>query len=105
MVQVPTARGDSIDSSELGFCAPTEMIFTVTNTDVDVNWPDVSFGAVPLEERVADAVKKMTIAKEHGVDTIVDRAIVETTTHLHIRLVPSCRVPTLSLGDRRTSPE
>lgn len=93
MVAVPTARGDEIDASELGFTQPTEMIFTVTSTDIDVNWPDVSFGARSLEERIDDAVRKMTYAKSRGVDTIVDRALPGTGRNVgRIKMVAE-RVP------------
>jgi phosphotriesterase-related protein len=40
-----------------------------------MNWPDHTFAELPVENRIADAVAKLKIAKEAGVDTIVDRVI------------------------------
>jgi phosphotriesterase-related protein len=76
MVAVPTARGDSIDSSEMGFTLPTEHVFFHPSLEIDFNWPDQSFGGPEMEEkRVADAVEVLRVAKEAGVDTIVDRTV------------------------------
>lgn len=75
MAEVPTARADTIDSSELGFTLPVEMVFLVSCEDANTNWPDLSFAAEPEEVRIADAVEKFKIAKQHGVDTIVDRTL------------------------------
>ena len=40
-----------------------------------VNWPDHSWAVLPEEERIADVLAKLEVAKEHGIDTIVDRTI------------------------------
>ena len=75
MADVPTARGDVIDSSELGFTLPAEAIFAIS-TEVNMNWPDVSFGqGDQVALRIEDAVAKLAVAKQCGVDTIVDRCI------------------------------
>jgi phosphotriesterase-related protein len=94
MTDVPTARGDVIDSSALGFTLPAETIFLVT-TEVNLNWPDLSFGfGEKAEERLADAVQKMTVAKQHGIDTIVDRCIpgIGRNVPLLKRLADACPV-------------
>ena len=76
MAQVPTARGDFIDTAEMGFTLPVEMVFLISSGDANANWPDISFDAVPEEERIADAVAKFHYAYEHcGVRTIVDRTL------------------------------
>jgi phosphotriesterase-related protein len=72
MAEVPTARGDTIETSELGFTLMSEEVFLVS-TDIDANWPDISFG--DEDKRIEDAIRMLTVAKEHGVDTIVDRVI------------------------------
>jgi phosphotriesterase-related protein len=76
MIGVPTARGDVIDAADLGFTLPAETIFLVS-TEVNLNWPDLSLGISEerLASRVADAARTLTVAKDHGVDTIVDRCI------------------------------
>lgn len=74
MSAVPTARGDSIDSAELGFTLPVELIIQ-ESPEMGVNWPDYSWAALPEEQRIADVVDKLKVAKETGVDTIVDRTI------------------------------
>jgi len=74
MALVPTARGDAIDSSQLGFTLVTECVFLITN-EINNNWPELSFNAVPEEQRIEDAVAKLKAAKQHGVDTIIDRVI------------------------------
>ena len=72
MTAVPTARGDSVDSSELGFTLMTEHVF-LTDAEVGRNWPQ-TFG--DPDRRVEDAVRKLATAKAKGVDTIVDRTAV-----------------------------
>jgi len=75
MTQVPTARGDSIDSAELGFTLVTETIFNVT-PEISANWPDISLGSGErLEGHIRNAIEILTEASRHGVDTIVDRVI------------------------------
>jgi phosphotriesterase-related protein len=71
---VPTARGDAIDSSELGFMLPVELVVQ-ESPEMGINWPDYSWAALPEEQRIADVVEKLNLAKENGVDTIVDRTI------------------------------
>ena len=74
MSAVPTARGDAIDSGELGFTLPVELIIQ-ESPEMGINWPDYSWAALPEEQRVADVLDKLKVAKETGVDTIVDRTI------------------------------
>jgi phosphotriesterase-related protein len=71
---VPTARGDLIDSGDLGFTLPVELVVQ-ESPEMGINWPDYSWAARPDEERIAGVVEKLKVAKEHGVDTIVDRTI------------------------------
>ena len=75
MAPVPTARGNAIDSSELGFTLPVELIVQ-ESPEMGINWPDYSWAALPEEQRLADVLAKLRVAKETGhVDTIVDRTI------------------------------
>jgi phosphotriesterase-related protein len=76
VADVPTARGDVVDSSELGFTLPAEQVFGISN-EININWPDFSFGVDPeqVERRVADAVRALEVAHEHGIQTLVDRCI------------------------------
>jgi phosphotriesterase-related protein len=71
---VPTARGDAIDSSELGFTLPVELIVQ-ESPEMGINWPDYSWAALPEEQRLADVVDKLGGARDIGVATIVDRTI------------------------------
>jgi phosphotriesterase-related protein len=71
-VPVPTARGDEVDSEALGFTLMTEHIFLV-DAEVAINWPEV-FG--DPERRVEDAVRKLAVAHERGLRTLVDRTAV-----------------------------
>jgi phosphotriesterase-related protein len=71
MVKVPTARGDEIDSSQLGFTLMVENLFNI-NTEVNLNWPDTLGDP---DKRVDDVVAALEIARAHGVDTLVDRTI------------------------------
>ncbi|MEJ8566202.1 phosphotriesterase family protein [Elongatibacter sediminis] len=72
---IPTARGDAIPSSKLGLTLPTELIIQ-ESTEVNMNWPDVSWGGAPEEERIAWVVEQLKYAHENfGVDTIIDRTI------------------------------
>jgi len=72
---VPTARGDVVDTDKLGFTLVTECIIGPRTIEKEMNWPDHTFAELPVEQRIADAVAKLTTAKETGVDTIVDRVI------------------------------
>lgn len=77
MAEVPTARGDSVDTSELGFTLMTEMVIVAT-PDLQPNWPDQSLDLDGGSEelRVQQAVDKLNAAKATaGVDTIVDRVL------------------------------
>jgi len=71
---VPTARGDTVDSSELGFTLPVELVVQ-DSPEMGMNWPDYTWAARPEDERIADVLKKLDVAREHGVQTIVDRTI------------------------------
>lgn len=71
---IPTARGDEIDSTELGFTESAELIIQ-ESPEISLNWPDLSWAALPEEKRIADVVAKLKVATDHGVDTIIDRAI------------------------------
>src|SRR4051812_38854645 len=70
MAVVQTVRGE-VDTSALGTTLMHEHVF-VLNPDVQLNHPD----EWNEEERVADAVKKLTALKESGVDTIVDPTVI-----------------------------
>lgn len=71
MTKVPTARGDEIETSSLGFTLMAENIFSVT-PDMDQNWPDM-FG--DADKHVRDAIAALHAAKKYGVDTLVDRTV------------------------------
>jgi phosphotriesterase-related protein len=71
MASIPTARGDEIDSRNLGFTLMAENIFSVT-PDLDINWPDM-YG--DPDQRIIDAIEALKTAKQHGVDTLVDRTV------------------------------
>jgi phosphotriesterase-related protein len=65
---VPTARGDTIDSSQLGFTLMHEHLFTI-NPEINENYPH-TWG--DEEERIEQALALLAEAKAAGVDTIVD---------------------------------
>jgi phosphotriesterase-related protein len=71
---IPTARGDTIDSGDLGFTLPVEDTIQ-ESPEMALNWPDYSWAARPEEERIAGVVAKLKVAKQTGVDSIVDRTI------------------------------
>lgn len=75
MTAIPTARGDEIDSSELGFTLVTECVVGPRTMEVELNWPDHTFAAEPIESRIAHSVKLLEGAKDAGVDTISDRTL------------------------------
>jgi phosphotriesterase-related protein len=73
--RIPTARGDVIDSSKLGFTLPTELIIQEW-PGMSINWPDYTWSAQPEEKRIADVVAILKNAHEQvGVQTIIDRTI------------------------------
>lgn len=74
---IPTARGDSVRASELGFTLSGELIIQET-PEMSINWPDYSWGGRPEEERIASVVSILNHAYEHGVTTIMDRTVVGT---------------------------
>ncbi|WP_170234962.1 phosphotriesterase family protein [Croceicoccus sediminis] len=71
MVKIPTARGDEIDSAQLGFTLMVENLYNI-NTEVNLQWPETLGDP---EERIDDVVSALENARAHGVDTIVDRTI------------------------------
>jgi phosphotriesterase-related protein len=71
MTAIPTARGGTIDSGELGFTLMTECL-SVTDPEVDANWPDILGDD---EVYIGETIEALKVAKQHGVDTIVDRSI------------------------------
>jgi phosphotriesterase-related protein len=75
MAVVPTARGDAVAASDLGFTLVTECVIGPRTIEKEMNWPDHTFAEVPVFERIADAVGKLKAAKEAGVDSLVDRVI------------------------------
>ena len=91
MTAVPTVLG-SLDSSELGRTYMHEHVFVLT-PDVQQNWPD----EWDEEERVADAVTKLTALAAQGVRTIVDPTVVGLGRYLpRIRRVNE-QVPQLNI--------
>lgn len=72
---IPTARGDTIPASELGFTHSAELIIQTTEELKD-NWPDETWASRPEEEQIARVVDILNAAYEGGVNTIVDRTIV-----------------------------
>ena len=71
MAQVQTVRG-AVDTAELGTTLVHEHVFVLT-ADVQQNYPE-EWGSE--DERVADAVRKLTELAERGVRTIVDPTVV-----------------------------
>lgn len=71
MASVETVRG-SIDLNELGTTLMHEHVFVLT-PDVMQNYGDQWWDE---EERVADAITKLRLLKQAGVDTIVDPTVV-----------------------------
>jgi phosphotriesterase-related protein len=84
MVSIPTAKATYIESDSLGFTLTAEGVFIITSGEVNLNWPEISFGAVSEEGRIADAVAKLKIAKANGVDTIVDRTLPGTGRNISL---------------------
>ena len=71
MPQVQTVRGP-VDTAELGQTLMHEHVFTLT-ADVQQNYPE-EWGSE--DERVADAVEKLTALSAVGVRTIVDPTVI-----------------------------
>jgi phosphotriesterase-related protein len=70
MVGVATVRGP-VDSTDLGTTLMHEHVFVLTS-DVQRNYPD----GWDEQERVADAVARLSELRQAGVDTIVDPTVV-----------------------------
>src|SRR4051812_8229142 len=70
MVAVPTVRGP-VDSGELGPTLMHEHIF-VRTTDMQLNYPD----EWDEQERIRDAITRLTELRGLGVRTIVDPTVV-----------------------------
>jgi phosphotriesterase-related protein len=91
MTEVPTVLG-SVDSAALGRTYMHEHVFVLT-PDVQQNWPD----EWDEEERVSDAVTKLTALAAQGVRTIVDPTVVGLGRYLpRIRRVNE-QVPQLNI--------
>lgn len=75
MTKIPTARGDEIDSSDLGFTLVTECVIGPRTAEVEANWPQMGFASIAREERISEAAKQLEHAKSAGIDTISDRVI------------------------------
>ena len=91
MTAVPTVLG-SVDSGALGRTYMHEHVFVLT-PDVQQNWPD----EWDEEDRVADAVAKLTALAAQGVRTIVDPTVVGLGRYLpRIRRVNE-QVPQLNI--------
>ncbi|WP_159149555.1 phosphotriesterase [Dietzia lutea] len=79
---MPTARGDEIDTSDMGFTCSEEVIGPIA-VEVNQNWPQVSlFGSADPQEqaqiksaRIQKAADALNAAKKVGVDTVIDRII------------------------------
>lgn len=74
MTQIPTARGDTIDAKDVGFSLMTECIIGPSDAEIQNNWPQFTVADMPDSV----AVEKLITAKQHGVDTILDRVIAPT---------------------------
>ncbi|HKR90409.1 MAG TPA: hypothetical protein VJS38_19750 [Phenylobacterium sp.] len=72
---IPTARGDAVPASELGFTHSAELIIQQTGELVG-NWPNETWESRPEEEQIARVVDILNAAYEGGVNTIVERTIV-----------------------------
>jgi phosphotriesterase-related protein len=71
-VEIPTARGDAIKSSELGFALMHEHTFNVS-TEINQTYPQ-TWG--DEEQRVAEAVAMYRSAKARGVDSVTDLTVI-----------------------------
>lgn len=68
MSKVPTARGDEVDSSQLGFTLMHEHVFN-RNPEISANYPE-TWGDEDEVKRAA--VEELQDAHRHGVQTFVD---------------------------------
>jgi phosphotriesterase-related protein len=68
VIDVPTATGESVKSTELGFTLMHEHTFSLS-PEINLNYPE-TWG--DEEERVAEAIGQYRELKAAGVDTIVD---------------------------------
>jgi phosphotriesterase-related protein len=75
MALIPTARGDVVDTAEMGFTLITECVVGPRMFEKEMNWSDHTWCERPVEERIASTVRQLEEAKAHGVDTISDRVI------------------------------
>ncbi|KXX54218.1 phosphotriesterase family protein [Rhodococcus sp. LB1] len=71
-VEVPTARGDTVPSSELGFTLMHEHIF-LCDTEVNKNWPETLGDE---ERRVSQAIDDLKTLGKAGVQTITDVSVI-----------------------------
>jgi phosphotriesterase-related protein len=71
-MMIPTARGDDVSSSDLGFTLMHEHTFT-SDPEVNLNYPE-TWG--DDDARVADAVRQYRELHTRGVDTIVDLTVI-----------------------------
>ena len=53
------ARGDEIDSSDLGFTLVTECVIGPRTAEVEANWPQMGFASIAREERISEAAKQL----------------------------------------------
>jgi len=67
---IPTVRGTSLASDQLGHTLMHEHVF-VLNTEIEMNYP----GEWDEHERIRDAVQKLESAFDAGVRTIVDLTV------------------------------
>lgn len=71
MAQIPTARGNTVDSKDIGFALMTECLIGPSDAELQNNWPEYTVAYTPD----SDLIEKLHTAKAHGVDTILDRVI------------------------------
>jgi phosphotriesterase-related protein len=92
MAQIPTALG-VVDSKDLGRTYVHEHIF-VLNADIETNYPEI-WG--DEEERVADAVAKLTALAHSGVSTIVDPTVIGLGRYIPRIQRVAAQVPQLNI--------
>src|ERR1700737_3736174 len=69
---VPTPRGDTIDTADLGVTMMHEHIFG-NSPEINQNYPATW---TDEEAHVQQAITELSDAKDHGVDTIVDLTVI-----------------------------